>query len=106
MNCFERIKTDLYGERNRRGNRETSVVDTRSLLELLRHYESLDSEARALHPEGRRQEINEQLHHMITASYIKQGKNAETTLMLIMDTLRPLMEQKEKDAAVKARWHL
>jgi len=38
-----------------------------------------------------------QLHNSIEAAYHRQGKDAETTLMLIMDTLRPLMESRHRD---------
>jgi CelD/BcsL family acetyltransferase involved in cellulose biosynthesis len=97
MNYLERIKADLNDPRNCRGMREKVLVDARSLHELLANHEVMDATERALHPESRRLEVNHQLHNLITASYLQQGKNAETTMMRIMDTLRPLMEKKYKE---------
>lgn len=97
MNFLQRIKADLNEPRNRQGMRDKVIVDARSLRKLLEHFETMDTTERALHPESRKLEINHQLHNLIEAAYHRQGKNAETTLMLIMDTLRPLMEERYKE---------
>lgn len=97
MNFLERIKEELNGPRNRQGTRDKVVVDARSLRELLDHFETMDTAERALHLEGRALEIEHQLHNLIVAAYHQQGKDAETTLMLIMGTLQPLMESRRKE---------
>jgi len=97
MNFLERIKKDINDPRNRQGMRERVVVDARSLRELLEHFETMDTAERALHKDARRLEIEHQLHNLIEAAYHQQGKDAETTLMLIMETLLPLMESRRKE---------
>ena len=97
MNFLQRLKEELNDPKNCMGQREKVLVSTKALRELLYHFETLDSYERATHKETRKQHINEQLRHTICASYHQQGKNTETTLMLIMDTLRPLMEERHKE---------
>lgn len=98
MNFLQRIKSQMNDPRNGRMGRGQMVrVDSDALSELVHHFESLDTYERATHSEARRQHISEQLHNTICACYQQQGKNAETTLMLIMDTLRPLMEERHKE---------
>ena len=104
MNFLKQIKEDLNNPRNRHGMRDKVLVDVKSLRELIDNFESMDAEYRALHPDSRMLTINHQLHQMIEAAYQKQGKNAETTLMLIMDTLRPLMEEKHKELEAMHRF--
>ena len=97
MNFLQRIKDSVNDPKNRCGSRDNVMVDVRSLRELIEHFERLDSTERALHPSSRQLEIEHQLHYLIEAAYHRQSKDAETTLMLVMDTLRPLMEQRHKD---------
>jgi len=100
MNYLQRLKNELNDPRNCGGQREKVLISTKALRELLYHFESLDSYERATHKEARRRHISEQLHSTICACYQQQGKNAETTLMVIMDTLRPLMEERQKEKEV------
>jgi len=97
MNFLERIKHNLEDYRNTRGRRDMVFVDRVALLELLSHYEVMDATERALPPAGVRQGISHQLHNLITASYLLQGKNSERTLMVVMDTLLPLMDKRHKE---------
>lgn len=103
MNFLQRIKDNLNDYRNNHGRRQQVIVDTSALRELIDRFEDLDTECRALHPKARNQAIEKQLHDTINAVYQKQGKNAETTLMLIMDTLRPLMEERHKQQEIVRR---
>jgi len=104
MNFLKRLKSDLNEPMNLRGMRSKVHVDARSLRELIHHYENMESTERALNYEARYLEVNHQLHNLITASYHKQGRNAETTLMLIMDTLRPLMKERDKENEINYRF--
>jgi aspartate carbamoyltransferase catalytic subunit len=97
MNFIERIKADLNEPKNRQGMREKVVVNAHALRKLLEHFETMDTAERALHPESRALEVNHQLHNLIEAAYHQQGKNAETTLMLVMSTLLPLMKERHKE---------
>jgi len=102
MNFLERIKSQMYDPRNgRMGHGQLVRVDSSALSELVHHFESIDSYHRATHEGAKREHINEQLHNTIKAAYEQQGRNAEYTLMAIMDTLRPLMEERYKERNVK-----
>jgi hypothetical protein len=103
MSFIERIKQNLNDERNRRGMRDKVLVDARALDELVRHYDVLDSAERALHPEARRQQIFKQLHDTLAAAYHQQSCDSELTLMVVMETLLPLIEQKQRDRITRRR---
>ena len=94
MNFLQRIKDELLDPMNTRGMRGKVSVSVKELDSLIYHFEELDSYARAVHKETSKLHINEQLHRTIHAAYYQQGKNAEITLMIIMDALRPLMEER------------
>ena len=96
MSFIKRIKRDLDFNERRYGRREQTLVDSRSLRELIDNFEALDSEARALYPAGRSDELTNQLHHAVEAVFHRNDKNAEITLMVIMGALMPLMEERYK----------
>lgn len=101
MNFLDIINRDLSDLRNLQGMREKMYVNSRAIRELVRHYEELDSFHRVTSIDDRGAVLEEKLHNCIKAVYENQGKNAETTLMLIMDTLRPLMERRYKDQQLR-----
>ena len=106
MSFLKRLKSDLNEPMNLRGMRSKVMVDASSLHELIYRFEDMDATERALDYDARYLEVNHQLHNLIVASYNKQGRNAETTLMLIMDTLRPLMKEREKENEINYRFKL
>jgi len=97
MNFLDKINEDLNEPRNLRGMRDKVCVDSRALRELLRVYEQIDSERRVLNTDHCVNSLHRLLHETITAVYHQQGKGAETTLLIIMQTLQPLMEKQRKD---------
>jgi hypothetical protein len=105
MSFIKRLKNDLNDSMKHRDMRSKAHVDASALRELIDRFEDMDATERALNYEARYLEVNHQLHNLIVASYNKQGKNAETTLMLIMDTLRPLMKEREKENEIKYRFN-
>ena len=98
MDFIKTIKRDLSQERNIIGLRDRVAVNARALRALIKTYETLDSQARALYRAGPALELDHQLRNTITALYHQERENTETTLMTIMQTLLPLMELKEKEA--------
>lgn len=97
MNFLERIKEELDSPRNRAGMRDQVAVNTRALRELIHHFERLDSEARAEHNSRAGAPLEQQLSEIIKAVYHKHDRNSDTTLLVIMDTLTPLIEAKRKE---------
>lgn len=97
MDFLQRIKDELLDPRNTRGMRGKVSVSVKELDSLIYHFEELDSYARATDRTSRALHVNECLHNTIIAAYQQQGRNAETTLMVIMDTLLPLMEERNKE---------
>lgn len=104
MSFLTVIKRELYDERKHAGTREKVLVDTRALWELVSQFEVLDATERALHREQRGLEVTEWLRNLIIAAYQQQGKNSEATLMLVMDTLRPLMEERAKELEITRKF--
>lgn len=90
-----RLKSEMYNERQH-GYREKVLVSRRALETLLHHFEDMDAYLRATPPEVRQKHIREKLHHTLRAMYEQQGKDSEATLMAVMDTLRPLMEERQR----------
>lgn len=95
MTFLTRLKEQMSDPRlgNRLG-REEVRVSSRALLQLIEAFERLDSEARANHPSPT---SHERLARDIEAEFHANGKDGEITLLVIMDTLRPLIEQRHKD---------
>lgn len=97
MNFLEQIKEKLDSPRNRAGMRDQVTVNTRALRELIHHFERLDSDARSEHYRLAGAPPEQQLSEIIKTVYHKQGRNSEITLLIIMDTLTPLIEAKRKE---------
>ena len=97
MDFLRLIKEEINDYEKRRGMRESIVVNTCALRELIDRYERLESWERAIQEH---QIPGISLHMVladaITAVYHSHGKNAEATLLTIMDTLKPLIEEKQK----------
>lgn len=98
MNFLNLVKLGLDDIRGTRGK---AIVDRQALRELIEHFERLDSHARAMHAHDnstRHKDSAYVLSTAIEAMYHQQGKNAETTLLVIMETLMPLMQQRQKES--------
>ena len=93
---LERIKDSLSDPRNQRGMRDKVLVDARALYELIDRFEEMDAVIRANHTLRDADNIRFVLRDTIRAVYCQQGRSSEMTLMIIMDTLRPLMEDRAK----------
>lgn len=97
MNFLQRIKAQLYDPRQGRvGMGQQVRVDSIALSELIDNFESLDSQFRA---SFKHHDLRAHLRDAITAMYHNQGRNSELTLLVIMETLTPLIEANEKRKA-------
>lgn len=94
MNFLQSIKNSVFDYRMR-VSPDKVVVDRRHLMELIEHFERIDSELRSRHNEGQ-VHFNQHLAEAITAAWHRSNKDGEGTLLVIMDTLRPLMLEERK----------
>ena len=94
--ALEKIKYSLSDLRNQRGMRDKVLVDTRALYELIDSFEDMDAAFCVNHAVNSDVNIRNVLRYAIESVYRQQGRSSEMTLMIIMDTLRPLMEERAK----------
>lgn len=107
MNFLDQLKRDLKHPQNRGRNLSTHkvIVSHEALHELLRHFERLDAEARADNSIRHTQQGSfERLHYVTEAAFHHSNKNATPVMLQIMDTLKPLIEEAEKEKAATAHW--
>jgi len=97
MNFLQRIKSQINDPRQIQGSHQFTRVDYSALAELVDHFESVDAQFRALHDE---RDTRQNLRNAITAMFHEKGRNSEEVLVLIMDTLQPLIEEKLKQKAM------
>ena len=64
-----------------------------ALQDLIDHFERLDSLARSQYPGP---SVNETLQYAIEAVFHNNSKDGEITLLIIMDALKPLIENRYK----------
>ena len=101
MNSLARLKENLTSPRQRIGQ-QSVVVDRRHLREILEHFEQLDTAARALHPETQGRHVYERLALDIEAAY-QQSRDGEALLVVIMETLGPLIKERRKQVEIARR---
>jgi len=94
--ALKKIKCSLSDIRNQRGMRDKVLIDARALYELIDNFEDMDAVFRVNHASNGDDNIRNVLRYAIEAVYRQQGRSSEMTLMIIMDTLRPLMEERAK----------
>ena len=100
MNFLKHLKDKAFDRRY--GNREQVTVDRKALLDLIEHFERLDSADRA---QVDTRDLNENLHYAIEAVY-KNNKCTETTLLIVMQTLEPLIKERLKTSELKNKFGL
>ena len=100
MNFLERVKRDLQDNQGTRGK---VFINYQALCKLVYDFERLDSYVRATHPDQKKRRtdmyqcIEVELARVIEAMYHQQGRDSEATLMVIMETLLPLMQKRRKE---------
>ena len=100
MNFLKHLKDKAFDRSY--GNREQVTVDRKALLDLIEHFERLDSADRA---QADTRDLNENLHYAIEAVY-KNSKCTETTLLIVMQTLEPLIKERLKTSELKNKFGL
>ena len=104
MNFLDQVKHDIEMAIDPRRSRmlanstgqAAGAISLRALVEVINAYERLDAEMRSLH--NAPIQLGERLHNNIIALYHESGKNYERVFLVIMATLLPLLEDKEKRA--------
>lgn len=101
MNPIRKLNSQLNDIERRRGMQQNVIVDSRSLRQLIDDYERLDSLARSAH-----NNLNpccdplHFLHDAVIAAYHQVGKDTEKVLVVIMETLSPLIKRNRKEIEI------
>ena len=99
MSFLNTIKNALHDERYHRGSRGQTLVNTKALIELIDHFERLDLERR-LDCDHTKQDPWRILFHSLDLCY-KLEKDEGKLLLFIMDTLKPLIQERIKTDLIK-----
>src|SRR5574343_1220361 len=96
MSFLDHLKRDLGDPRNR-VDRDTWAVQGRSLHELIDAFEKLDSDARSRYLSADPgAPLEHRVHASVTALYYATEKDADLTMLVIMETLLPLMQERNR----------
>ena len=101
MTFLTRIKEQITDPRmGNNPRKERVLVNARDLQKLIYHFERIDSEMRALdhHPS-----VHQVLSRAIESEFYNNGKDGEVSLLVIMDTLKPLIEERHKQKQIERR---
>ncbi len=101
MSFLQTIKNALHDERGQRGRRGYNVVPTRALIELVEHFERVESQQRLAHNRKHVPEPARILAESLIASY-HTLKDEGALFLFIMDVLKPLIEERKKMERAKA----
>ena len=97
MDFLKRIKTALFDEhcRYQRGMpRGKTIVDSRDLIILLEHFESLDSKARSNYPSAEAAPLEQRLNWIIKEMWHQNGKQADQIMMVFSQLIADLVNEK------------
>ena len=101
MSFLKRIKDQMHDPRlGNRTHKSRVLIERHDLQELVDNFEGLDTEMRARHHAP---SVHENLANAIEAAFHKNGKDSEITLLAIMDTLKPLVEDRHKEKLINRR---
>lgn len=100
MNFLKHLKDKAFDRRY--GSREQVTVDRKALLDLINHFERLDTAERA---QIDTRDLNRNLSYAIEAVY-KNNKCTEKTLLIVMGTLEPLIKERLKENELKSMFRL
>lgn len=98
MSFIDIIKKQMLYDRRRAGAPiDKVVVNRKELDELVERFERLDSAVRADdHLKVKDGDLYSQLHFILQALY-KKDRDGEMLMLCIMDTLKPLIEERVKE---------
>jgi hypothetical protein len=106
MSFLKHIKRDMNDPYNYRGLPKNKImVDYNDLKRLLECFEQLDNEKRAINAFYNKENygLDYVLSEVIKGLYHQKGKNSEVVLLVIMNTLKPLIEEKIKIQDIERR---
>ena len=92
MNYYKNIKEAFQNEEKRRGLRAQIRVNSKDLYFLLEDYERLDAFVRVVN-EDKFVSLERRLFNVLHAMYFEY-KSSEKLMLFIMNTLRPLIEER------------
>ncbi len=94
MNYFKTIKTNMKEVRNRMGMGDKCLVDSKALRMLLDDYERMNSHMKA-HSEYDYATLEHNLRNHLHALYLyTRNHDSEELMLMIMDMLKPLIEER------------
>jgi hypothetical protein len=99
MNFLENLKDQIEDPRLGNGRHKSKVlVSQHDLRELIHYFELLDSTARLENREPK--PAYHHLHEAISQVFIANHNQGDITLLAIMETLAPLIEDNQKEKAI------
>jgi hypothetical protein len=101
MSFLQTIKNALHDERRQRGRGGYTEVPTRALIELVEHFEWVESQQRVDHDRKHFPDPAKILAESLIASY-HTLKDEGALFLFIMDVLKPLIEDRKKMEKAKA----
>ena len=91
MNFVKRIKEDARHPRNMPRPHYRASVESMALHYFIEDYDRIDAELRAYKNNQINPEFHQVLSAAVKASYHENNKSSERTMMVIFETLLPLM---------------
>jgi hypothetical protein len=85
------------------GRRGKTVVDTKALLELLNHYEQMETSDRVralMTPEGK-VSTSHILYEAVKAVYTDEHMEADGVWLVIMDALMPMIKKRQEQLHIQ-----
>ncbi len=99
MSFLDKLKRDIYNEESRRGLRNQVIVRTRPLLDLIDHYEKMDSFARS--QSDMHASLEHKLSNVLHALYC-ETHDSERLMLLIMKILKPMIKARIKEDTINS----
>lgn len=99
MNFLLRIKAELFDPKARqcRGLHPSKTgVETRDLIKLVDHFESLDADIRAIALDKRTDCDNQKLDNLIRQMWHRNGKDSDEILFTFSDTIKKLIDEERR----------
>jgi len=104
MNYLKTIKEQLINVEKTRGMRGKVAIDGRALMLLIEDYERMESIERLEHNKVNSDRVRFAMHEAIEAVYRDQHESSDLAMTIIMDCLRPLIEEKHQKRIVNLRF--
>ena len=104
MNFVDIIKRTLNDPESHRGFRGKTVVDTEALIQLVKHFDRMESIDRLQHNKKNNESIRHTLAEALEAVYRSQGQESDLTMEIVMHVLKPLIEERHQQKIALIRY--